>query len=179
MKVTRFDAQSMTVDVQPVSKRLDANGTWQTQPPTLGIPVAPTRCGDWILRPWYKVGDIGVVLYLDHDMDKALASGGECQPNTERSHSQSDAVFIGGVVPGTMQTGSIPEGLALAKVDGSIYVVIKEDIIEILGDCQWQGDIDIKGHVRITGELTVNGIDFTPHTHSGVEPGDGVSGRPQ
>lgn len=177
VKVTAFYPDKMLVDVQPVSKWLD-NGQYQSQPPILSVPVAPTRCGGFILRPWYKPGDLGAVLYLDHDMDKALEAGDECEPNTERCHSASDAVFVGGVVPGSAAIGDIPEGLAVAKEDGSIYIVIADGKIKILGDAEWKGNIDITGEVRITGELYVNGIAFTPHTHGQVKAGTDNSGPP-
>ena len=36
-KVTKFDASTMTVDVQPLSKALDG-GVYRTPPPVLGVP---------------------------------------------------------------------------------------------------------------------------------------------
>lgn len=35
------------------------------------------------------------------------------------------------------------------------------------------------GDIKITGSLEVNGIDFSTHTHSGVEPGNASTGNPQ
>lgn len=64
VSVTAFDPAKMTVDVQPLSKHLQ-NGKYESQPPILSIPVACTRSGGFIIRPWIKAGDVGVVLYLD------------------------------------------------------------------------------------------------------------------
>lgn len=178
VRVSSFDPASMTVDVTPLSKWLD-NGVYQSPPPILGVPVAPTRCGGFILRPWYEPGDVGAVLYMDHDLDSALAGGGECEPNTERTHAPDDAVFVGGVVAGGKQMGAIPDGLAIAREDGGLYIVITKEGIKILGNATWEGDIDVTGHVTITGELIVNGIAFSPHTHSGVVSGGDSSGPPQ
>ena len=68
-KVTKFDAATMTVDVQPLSKALDG-GVYRTPPPVLGVPVAMIRGGGFFLRPWYKSGDVGVIVYADHDIDR-------------------------------------------------------------------------------------------------------------
>lgn len=76
----------MTVDVQPLSKHLQ-NGKYESQPPILSIPVACTRSGGFIIRPWIKAGDVGVVLYLDHDMDSTVSGAKEAQPLTERNHA--------------------------------------------------------------------------------------------
>ena len=79
VKVVAFDPAKMTVDVQPLSKHLQ-NGKYESQPPILGVPVACTRCGGFITRPWIKAGDTGVVVYLDHDMDSTVTGGKEAKP---------------------------------------------------------------------------------------------------
>ena len=88
-RVEKFDPVAMTVDVQPLSKALDA-AVYRTQPPVLGVPVALVRGAGFVVRPWYAAGDVGVILYIDHDIDRIVASGEESQPNTERNHSGDD-----------------------------------------------------------------------------------------
>ena len=99
VSVLKFDKDKMTVNVQPLSKQLE-NGKYETPPPILQIPVAVTRIGGFILRPWIEAGDVGVVVYLDHDMDATVTGGKEAKPLTERNHATTDAVFIGGIVSG-------------------------------------------------------------------------------
>ena len=99
VSVTAFDPRQDDVDVQPLSKHLQ-NGKYESQPPILSIPVACTRSGGFIIRPWIKAGDVGVVLYLDHDMDSTVSGAKEAQPLTERNHATTDAVFVGGIVAG-------------------------------------------------------------------------------
>ena len=67
----------------------------RTQPQILSVPVALVRGGGFVLRPCYKAGDAGVLLYIDHDIDRIAASGEESEPNTERNHSDEDAVSSG------------------------------------------------------------------------------------
>ena len=66
-RVEKFDPAAMRVDVQPLSKALDA-GVYRTQPQILSVPVALVRGGGFVLRPCYKAGDVGVLLYIDHDI---------------------------------------------------------------------------------------------------------------
>ena len=131
VQVIAFDPQKMTVNVQPLSKHLE-NGKYESQPPILRVPVACTRSGGFIFRPWLKAGDTGLVVYLDHDMDSTVTGGKEAVPLTERNHATSDAVFIGGIVSGSYTVQGLPdEALVLAKEDGSAYVSIEKDKIKI------------------------------------------------
>ena len=98
VKVTAYDGAKQTVDVQPISKRLE-QGTYQSQPPILGVPIVCDRGGGFAKKVAYKAGDIGLVVFCDHDIDNAVSSGTEGEPNTERNHSATDAIFIGGILP--------------------------------------------------------------------------------
>ena len=171
VSVTAFDPAKMTVDVQPLSKHLQ-NGKYESQPPILSIPVACTRSGGFFIRPWIKEGDVGVVLYLDHDMDSAVSGGKETQPLTERNHSTTDAVFVGGIVAGSYTARGLPsESLVLATDDGSIYVAVTKSGVQILGNVHVEGQI--VASKDIIAEERVSGVH---HTH----PGDsgGTTGRP-
>ncbi len=130
-QVIAFDPEKMTVNVQPMSKSLQ-NGKYESQPPILKVPIVCMRCGGFILRPWIKVGDTGLVVYLDHDMDSTVTSGKEAKPLTERNHATSDAVFVGGIVSGSYSVKGLPdESHVMAKDDGSIFVAVTPDKVVI------------------------------------------------
>jgi len=173
VEVKEFDKDKMTVDVQPLSKRL-VQGKYQSCPPVQAVPIAVTRCADWVVRPWYKKGDVGLLVFIDHDIDKVVDDGKESEPNTERNHSSSDAVFIGGIVLGQkdiadLASGGCPdEALALGKVDGSQWIAIADDKIQSKAD-KWEheGDIEIKGDIDIEGDVTIKGdVDVTGKIHA-------------
>lgn len=131
VRVIKFDKEKMTVNVQPLSKHLE-NGSFESQPPILCVPVAVTRIGGYIIRPWIKEGDVGVVVYLDHDSDATVSGGKEARPQTTRNHSTGDAIFIGGIVSGGYTVKGLPDdALVLAKEDGSSYVSLEQDKIAI------------------------------------------------
>lgn len=130
-QVIAFDKEKMTVNVQPMSKSLQ-NGKYESQPPILRVPVVCMRCGGFILRPWIKVGDTGLVVYLDHDMDSTVTGGKEAIPLTERNHATSDAVFVGAIVSGDYKALGLPdESHVMAKDDGSILVAVTPDKVLI------------------------------------------------
>lgn len=82
------------------------------------------------------------------------------------------------IVEGNLQVGGL-------TVDGeSVF----NDNIQITGDIDMTGNLGITGNITqtgntdITGSLTVNGVDFSAHTHPfvGVAPGSpGITGAPQ
>jgi|GEM_PF-434823 len=168
VQVKSFDKDKMTVDVQPLSKRLE-QGEYQSNPPVMAVPIAVTRCNNWVVRPWFKEGDVGLLVYLDHDIDKVVDDGKESDPNTERNHSDSDAIFVGGIVLGQKDisdlasNGCPDESLALGSVDGKHWIAICEDKIQSQADLwQHEGDIEIKGNIDIEGDITLQGdIDQT------------------
>lgn len=134
VKVISFDLKKMTVDVQPLSKHLE-NGKYESQPPILDIPISCTHCGGFIFRPWFKEGDIGVVLYLDHDMDSTVTGGKEAIPLTERNHATTDAIFVGAIVSGNYAVKGLPdESLALATEDGNIGIAITKDKVVLINN---------------------------------------------
>ena len=174
VQVTAFDSDGMTVDVQPLAKSLEGN-SYESQPQILGVPVAMTRSGGFVFRPWINVGDVGVVVYPDHDIDNSIQAGKEMEPLTQRSHSPSDAVFVGGIISGDFTApGEIPgESAVLFREDGRLYaavtpeeialineettVVVKSDSVNIHGDVNIEGNITLKGNRKIQGEANVTG----------------------
>jgi hypothetical protein len=156
VKVTAFDPAKMTVDVQPLSKHLE-NGNFESQPQILKVPIAVTRCGGFIFRPWYKVGDVGTVVYLDHDMDSTVAGGKEAEPLTERNHAASDAVFIGGIVSGSYTVKGLPdESIVLATEDGSTYLAVLQDEIKAVAPSKINATVG-----GTSAELTPDSVTMT------------------
>lgn len=170
-RVEAFNPSKMTVDVQPLSKALDG-GIYRTPPPVLGVPVALIKGGGFILRPWYQTGDTGVLLYLDHDIDRIADSGQEAQPNTERNHSDEDAIFVGAFNPASKPITGLPgEALVMAVEGGSVYVAVSKERITLKGDVTIEGDITHKGDTSqtgsttATGDVVASGISLKSHTH--------------
>ena len=127
VQVLKFDPEKMTVNVQPLSKQLE-NGKYESLPPILCVPVSVTHSGGFLFRPWFKPGDTGVVVYLDHDMDATVTGGKEAKPLTERNHATTDAIFVGALVAGSYTVKGLPdESICIATEDGKIYVAVTKD----------------------------------------------------
>lgn len=179
VKVIAYNATKQTVNVQPLVKRLE-NGTYQSQPPVLDVPIVCDLCNKYGKKVEYKAGDVGLIVFCDTDIDNAISTGSEGNPNTERNHSATDAVFIGGIRSGSKKD-VLPEGYAIGKNDGSIYLVVTDTGLEILGDTRIEGNVTIKGNVSVTGNITATGdivaggISLKNHTHLSAVPGSATT----
>ena len=167
VRVIAFDPANMRVDVQPLSKHLEA-GVYQSQPPVLGVPVTYTKSGGFVFRPWIAAGDIGTVLYVDHDIDRVVAEGREIEPNTERNHSTSDAVYVGSIVLGNAPLQGLPDDAAvIASEDGgtviginSSGIIMRAKNVEIKSmtiDAYNTEDATFHNGLTVDGKLQVNG----------------------
>ena len=140
---------------------------YRTQPQILSVPVALVRGGGFVLRPCYKAGDVGVLLYIDHDIDRIAASGEESEPNTERNHSDEDAVFIGAFVPASNPLSGLPDNcLVMATEGGGIYVAVKQDKVEI------KGDVEVQGKVKVRDDVIAKTISLVNHKHTDSRNGN-------
>lgn len=155
VKVVRFDPQTMTIDAQPLVKS-NIDGTAAAQPQLTGVPVASIAMGDFTIRPWYKKGDMGVIIVCDKDIDQAL-KGEVAEAATSRNHDLGDSIFIGGICKEGKSPSSLPEN-ALVLAAGSTYLAISQEA------------------VTISGDLIVNGITLNTHTHTCP---DGATSGPQ
>ena len=182
VKVIAFDKTKMTVNVQPLSKHLE-HGKYESQPPILQVPVVCLRSGGFIFRPWIKVGDIGVILYIDHDIDSTVSGGKEAEPLTERNHSATDAVFLGAIVSGSYE---VPDDLSetchiIAKEDGTIYVAVTNEKVAVKNNDTTldlnKDSIDLKTQTfnfEATGDMNIKvSGDFIVNTGGNVNLNEG------
>lgn len=93
--VITADIETGTVNAQPLSK-VEIDGVYESQPPLLNVPVLKHRDSNGnIVSPAYQAGDIGVVIFCDHDIDNIVISRAESEPASDRVHSVDDAIFVG------------------------------------------------------------------------------------
>ena len=145
VRVLCFYPDSMTVDVQPLVKEV-IDGQYASAAPIMGLRVACLCTGDYVIRPWYKRGDVGWIIVADFDSDAVMQTGSEAEPNTRRNHAPEDSLFLGGVCP----VGKAPQGLpadALVLAAGKVYLAVSSDGIAIKGNVSIQGDLTTSGGV--------------------------------
>ncbi len=152
-RVESFDPDRLTVDLQPLSRAL-SGGVYRTPPPLLRVPVALIRGSGLVIRPCYSAGDVGVVIFMDHDIDRIAEAGQESQPNTERNHSQEDAIFIGAFAPASKPVQGFPKDAMVLGAEGGAYIAISKS------------GITVNGSLTVTGDVTAGGVSLSGHTHT-------------
>lgn len=156
-KIVKFDAEKMKAEVQPLAKSVRPDGTEVNQSLLIEVPVAHFRTKEFIIRPPYKPDDIVVVLFADQDIDNILLTGDISSPNTDRVHSVSDAIVIGGIQPYNMA------GVHPGRADELVISTVKEKSHIIMNE---QGDMEIKAkELKIDADkitiLAENAVDIT------------------
>lgn len=159
-------------------------------------PFFTTRAGtaktSW--RP--SIGEQVMLLSLSGDLDNAyvlpaLYSDANPEPN---DHFTTDKTIYpdGAVIEYNPETSALSvTGIKTAIVQASEKVTIDCPSVQFTGNvtidgkanikqgADIQGSINHQGAMSNKGGVTIDGINFGTHKHSGITPGNGVTGAPQ
>ncbi|MGO4743969.1 oxidoreductase [Serratia quinivorans] len=106
------------------------------------------------------VGDIGLALICDRDISAIKQTGSAALPGSNRMHSLSDAVYLGGVLnQSPTQTIAFTDKIRITAPNG---IVING--LEILPD----------GRLKLA-----TGVIVDTHVHGGVESGGSTTSQPE
>lgn len=190
VRVDAFYPETLTVDVTILSQK-EIDASYESQRPVVNVPCSVFQFGRFIIRPWYREGDVGLLLYNDTDTDMAMADGSEGEPNTRRNHAPEDAKFIGGIkTDSAVIPGGIPdECFVICNEAGDVFWSIQDDKMQSKGLIEHEGDIHIKGNIELIGnikqegnyeqtgthtvhdgDVIADGISLKTHTHPGTGP---------
>lgn len=147
------DDENLVVDVLPLLSRTDRTGAPIKNSVIYDIPVFRLQSGNSAVVIDPTPGDIGQILVNDRDTTLIRANRKESTPGSARTHSKSDATYLGGIL-NTKPTEFV-------KFTGS-GINIKSP-----------GTVNINGlKILADGRLQlVDGSIVDAHTHGGVSPG--------
>ena len=143
VEVIEFYPDDMTVDAKPLVMAVSED-RFISRPPILKVPVATLGSREFFVRPWYKAGDVGIIVYLDYDSDNAFASGEEAEPLTTGCHTGKDGIFIGCIMCGYSPVEGIPEE-TIAIGTGENYMAFGKEGINICGKIKLDGELEVNG----------------------------------
>lgn len=200
------DGPAGTVEATPLVAQTDAEGNAL---PMVSLPRLPhyrvqAGIAALILDP--VAGDIGVASFCKNDSSTIGPGTKEPQrPGSFRSFDQADGMLVASVSNQAPEVWieirqdktiivHAPEGVTI-ETDKSVEIRAGEEIVldapqtTITGNLTATGEkgaaIGMTGTVRLNGSLTstgdqvAGGISQTGHTHTGVTPGGGDTGKPQ
>lgn len=92
----RGDAPDLVVDVMPLVTRTDPSGAMIPNSEAFNVPVFRLQRGNSAIIMNPVVGDIGMIAVCDRDNSVARANRKQSVPGSKRTHSKSDALYLGG-----------------------------------------------------------------------------------
>lgn len=196
------------VSVQPVVNLVTGAGDGMEQSELFQLPYLRIQGGENAVIVDPKPGDMGLAVYAMRDTEavKANRDGKPANPGSARTYSKSDGFYLGGflnaapkryvMVDDTGITLDDGQGGKLELKGGKLIITAPAGIestsptevhhtpVLVFGDgdgatATMNANMRINGSVESTGDQVAGGISQTGHTHTGVEPGSGSTGKPQ
>lgn len=100
-RVQSFDPSKQSADIEPLVHDTweGEDGTNQTGPlPVIpSVPVCFPGSGGWRVTFPVAKGDTGLLVFCSRSIDRWLSEGGSVDPQDDRTHDLSDAVFVPGL----------------------------------------------------------------------------------
>jgi hypothetical protein len=175
-KVESYDASKSLVDVKIAIPQVRQDESIFEIPVITSVPVMWLSTLTTSVTFPLKRGDYGLVVFCDWDIAKWAVELDESEPQSERRHNLTDAVFF-------PQTHGLREGslVGLSLKHGTSEVLLTETgvVVNATAITVNASSTTFNGNVTITGDATIGGIPFSTHKHSGVQTGAGVTGNPQ
>jgi hypothetical protein len=99
-RVVSYNASRQIVSVDVIQPEVMPDGEIVAQPVIVEVPVSwPRAGGAWMTFPINR-GDTGIIMFADRDIGAWVSEGAEGAPDSKRTHSLTDAVFVPGIQGG-------------------------------------------------------------------------------
>lgn len=195
--VTGVNDSGEVVSVKPMVDGFTGGGDRIPSGVISGVPVWRLQRGaSAVIMPPVE-GDIGLIAICDRDITAVKATKDAALPGSNRTHSYSDAIYLGGVLNAepSQYVKFANDGIDIVsplvvQVNGNTVLVnagekisLNAPIIEANGQLtqgsgSYAGNATFGGTLTATGEITGNGIRLSTHKHGGVQTGSGNTGTP-
>ena len=173
--VVSYDTATNRARVQPAVDLLLTDGQSQTRAIILDVPVLFQSTSRYISHVALEANDPVWLMFSQRSLTAFKRTLTQGPPDTDAIMSETDAVAFPGFVP----MNAVPrDGYSIQTTDGSTYIELTEGNVTVMADSSTYIEVT-NGNVTImAGTVTINGVDFSTHTHSGVQSGSGNTGGP-
>lgn len=197
VKPSEDDEDDVVLSVKPLVEGFSGGGDLIPNSLIHGVPVWRLQRGASAVIMTPVVGDIGLIAMCDRDITSVKKTQQAALPGSNRTHSYSDAIYLGGVLNGkpSQYVKFANDGIDIVsplvvQVNGNTVVVNADDKISLnapiieangqltQGSGSFGGNATFGGTITATGEVTGNGIHLSTHKHGGVQTGSGNTGTP-
>lgn len=190
--VISYNRTTNRATVVPTIDMVTTAGQALKRAPYANLPVLALGGGEFLINFPLKAGDTGWIEASDRDISLWLQGKGNnnARPNTYRAHSFSDGRFIPDVLGNFTLTDAADGAMVIQHKDGSTAVVVSAEGVTIKAaqtvkieaqnvEIDAPQGLKITGPVESTGGMTIDGITFATHVHTGVQTGGSNTGGPQ
>ncbi len=134
--------------------------------PLEDVPIATFRSGGFSITLPIVIGDKVMLQFTHRSIDSWLMDGSGACADT-RTHNLNDGFASNFCIyPVATPISNFDNSCITIKNDSnSIYIKIKNDVVEI------NGNVKINGNVNVSGDVVASGISLTKHIHGGVASG--------
>lgn len=196
--VTDVSESGETVSVRPMVQGFTGSGNVvSNQEPIYGVPVWRLQRGASAVIMPPVAGDIGLIAICDRDITSVKKTKADALPGSNRTHSYSDAVYLGGLLNAepTQYVKFSNDGIDIVSplvvnVQANIVSLNADDRVSInapiieangqltQGSGTFAGNATFGGSVTAVGEVTGSGIPLSTHKHGGVDRGSSQTDTP-
>ena len=178
-RVTAYEREKHRASVQPLLRRVYADGRADDMPVIPGVPVIFPQAGGAVLDFPVAKGDTVLLVFADRALDTWLASGDMATPPSLASHTLSDAIAI----PGLRAFNGKPIPNAgndvILSYAGAVFRLKEDGDVELSAPkVKIVGDVEVDGDVTASGDVKAGTVSLQHHIHSGVQGGAGNTGQP-
>lgn len=182
-----------TVNVQPLVKMIDGQGSVTSHDSIFNIPVFRLGGGKNAVICDPVVDDIGWMAVCDRDSSVVVKTKGEAQPGSRRMHDLADGVYMGSILSGVPEQyiAFTSTGMKLADKNGNslttspagwnfVGVVTMQGNLQLGGNILSQtgtlypGNLHVGG--TVTGDTAVVSGTISLQTHHHLQSGGGNTG---
>ena len=151
-QVIAYDRTANRVQVQILISMLTSSGAQVPRSQVASIPVLSLGGGGYLLNFPLNTGDLGWILASDRDISLFLQSYSQAAPNTARTFSFSDGLFIPDIMKGYTIATEDAEHAVLQNLDGTVRISLWPAQVKITAPV-----VTIEGNLAVTGGLTMSG----------------------
>lgn len=186
-------ANGESVDIRPMVMSVAGDGSPVGHEVIRNVPVWRLQGGKSAVIMPPKAGDIGFIAICDRDISTLKATRQPAMPGSKRTHSLSDALYLGGVLNGApvqfvefadqQINVTSPWRITLNAPDiesnATKRFAINSPEIFLNGPTEVSQGFTAKGKSDLSGDATIGGIEFGDHVHGGVQSGGGKTNKPE
>ncbi|RYM47700.1 oxidoreductase [Serratia proteamaculans] len=160
------------VDLRQIVHGFTGTGEKVEKGIVFGVPVWRLQRGTSAVKMVPVVGDIGLAASCDRDITTVKSTGQPSLPGSNRTHSQADAIYLGGVLN--------QEPTQYINFADNEITIVSPDKVRINAPISaFEGSIEVTGSVTAQGDVIGAGISLSTHVHGGVESGGSNTSGPE